>query len=73
MKDLTEALLIEMERRADALVEDLDHYADDMKVQQLKDAWDEALLDAQAVAQDVSILCAQLRAKQEAKPCAPSK
>jgi hypothetical protein len=66
MKDLTEALLIEMERRADALVEDLDHYADDMKVQQLKDAW-------QAIAQDVSILCAQLRAKQEAKPCAPSK
>jgi len=72
MKDLTEALLIEMERRADALVEDLDHDADHMKVQQLKDAWDEALLDAQAIAQDVSILCAQLRAKQE-DACAPSK
>jgi len=61
MKDLTEAELIEMERRAVSLVNDLEDDAESMSRVQLKNAWDEAREQLAQVAQDVETLCGHVR------------
>jgi hypothetical protein len=62
MKDLTEAELIEMERRARNLIEALDVDPDEMSRYSLKDRFEGVQYIAEAVAQDVAELCEHLRA-----------
>jgi hypothetical protein len=61
MKDLTEALLIEMERRADALVEACDKDPGELSRYDLKDTYNDVRHKAEAVAKDVTELCARAR------------
>jgi hypothetical protein len=63
MKDLTEAMLIEMERRADALVGSLDEDPDEMSQNELADAYNDAQHRAEAIARDVAALREHARAK----------
>jgi hypothetical protein len=63
MRDLTEALLIEIERRADALAGAFGEDPDAMSRYDLSDAYCNAEYQAEAVAKDVAELCAHIRAK----------
>jgi len=62
MKDLTEAELIEMERKADALEEMLSADPERLRTRQLIDRFESAFYQAQTVAADVTDLCEHLRA-----------
>lgn len=62
MRDLTEAELIEMEKRADSLMDTLDHDPEEMRTPMLLDAFDAAFYQAQNVAQDIETLCDHARA-----------
>jgi len=63
MKDLTEAELIEMERRAFNLMNDLEEDPDKLKKSEIVEAWEDRREKLNQVAQDVETLCEHLRAK----------
>jgi hypothetical protein len=66
MKDLTEAQLIEMERRAISLLNDADEDPDEMSRNELTTAWEGLRGKAEQISLDVQTLCAQLRSKETA-------
>ena len=63
MKDLTEAQLIEMERRARYLICDLEEDPTELGRNGLEDEWETAREKLAQVAQDVETLCEHVRAQ----------
>jgi len=62
MKDLSEAQVIEMESRANALTDYLEHDTERLSFKRLRDCYDRAYKLSLVVAQDVQELCEHLRA-----------
>jgi hypothetical protein len=63
MKDLTEAQLIEMEKRALKWLNALEEDPDEMSRHEINEQLNEMRADAGQIAQDVADLCEYLRSK----------